>query len=152
MYGFFGYGTNTLAAQRFLGGLPGPVISTPTVTLRLGNRTPFLQPLQIVQNDRGYEIPFVLQDSLGNAVNLSGARLSLEVQSAQDPTQTLVTLGGSVTIDAAAAGTCHYTVANGDFSNPGTFLAQLSATYGNETISWGGFQIVVLPALPKAIN
>jgi hypothetical protein len=34
----------------------------------------------------------------------------------------------------------------------GTFLAQITATFGTEIISWGGFQIVVLPALPKAIN
>jgi hypothetical protein len=151
MYGFTGYATNAIGSQRS-NSATGPTISTPTITLRLGNRTLLLQPLQIVQNDYGYEIPFVLQDSLGNAVNLSGARLSLEVQSAQDPTQTLVTLNGSTTIDSSAGGTCHYTVANGDFPNPGTFLAQLSVTYRNETISWGGFQIVVLPALPKTIN
>jgi hypothetical protein len=151
MYGFAIYGTTEYASRPAFATL-GPVVSTPTITLRLGNRTPFLQPLQIVQNDYGYEIPFVLQDSLGNPVNLSGARLSLEVQSAQDPTRTLVTLGGSMTIDSASGGTCHYTVATGDFANPGTLLAQLSVTFGNETISWGGFQIIAMPALPKTIN
>jgi hypothetical protein len=55
-------------------------------------------------------------------------------------------------IDNASAGTCHYAVALGDFAAPGTLLAQITATYGTETISWGGFQIIVLPALPKAIN
>lgn len=151
MYGFTGYATNTLGSER-LNSVTGPVFSTPTITLRLGNRTPFLQPLQIVQNDYGYQIPFVLQDSLGNVVNLAGARLLLEVQSAQDPTRTLVALGGSMMIDSSSGGTCHYTVATGDFANPGTLLAQLSVTFGNETISWGGFQIIVMPALPKTIN
>jgi hypothetical protein len=76
----------------------------------------------------------------------------LKLQSAQDPTDTLIELGGVINVDSAAGGTCHYTVAAEDFTSPGIFLAQLSVTYGNETISWGGFQIVVLPALPKAIN
>jgi hypothetical protein len=151
MYGFATYGTTEYASRPAFATL-GPVVSTPTITLRLGNRTPFLQPLQIVQNDYGYEIPFVLQDSLGNPVNLSGARLVLEVQSAQDPTHTLVTLDGSITIDSASGGTCHYAVANGDFSNPGTLLAQPSLVYGNETLSWGGLQLIVMPTLPKTIN
>jgi hypothetical protein len=85
-------------------------------------------------------------------VNLNGASLALKLQSAQDPTDTLVSLGGAMSVDSPTGGTCHYIVATRDFPNPGTFLAQLSVTYGNETISWGGFQIVVLPALPKTIN
>jgi BppU N-terminal domain len=151
MYGFDGYATNTYAARRFLGGLPGPVIQTGAITLRFLSRA-IVQPLSVFQNDFGYQIPFVLQDGNGNAVNLNGAGLALKIQSAQDPTDTLINLGGTMNVDSAAGGTCHYTVANGDFSSPGTFLAQLSVTYGNETISWGGFQIVVLPMLPKTIN
>jgi BppU N-terminal domain len=111
-----------------------------------------VQPIQIVQNDYGYQLPFTLEDALGNAVNLTGATLSLAVQSAQDPSGTLITLSGTIGIDNATEGTCHYTVAISDFTNPGTYLAQISAAYGSETISWAGFQIVVLPALPKTIN
>jgi hypothetical protein len=151
MYGFTGYATNTYAAQRFLGGLPGPVVQTVAIVLRLNSRA-LIQPLSLVQNDYGYQIPFVLEDANGNAVNLNGASVALKIQSAQDPTDTLVSLGGVMSVDNAAGGTCHYSVAEEDFTSPGTFLAQLSVTYGNETISWGGFQIVVLAALPKAIN
>ena len=32
------------------------------------------------------------------------------------------------------------------------YLAQITASFGTEVISWSGFQIVILPALPKAIN
>jgi len=111
-----------------------------------------IQPIQLIQSDFGYQIPFTLEDGNGNAVNLTGASLALKVQSAQNPTDTLITLNGSMAIDTAVAGTCHYSVATGDFPNPGTFLGQITATYGGETISWGGFQIIVLPALPKSIN
>lgn len=111
-----------------------------------------LQPIEIVQNDYGYQIPFTLQDGNGNAVNLSGGSLALKVQDSQDPSATLLTLGGSMAIDSATAGTCHYAVANGDFPNPGTFLAQITATFAGEVLSWAGIQIIVIPALPKAIN
>jgi hypothetical protein len=111
-----------------------------------------VQPIEVFQNDYGYQLPFTLNDALGNPVNLTGATVSLAVQSAQDPSGTLITLGGTVSTDNATEGTCHYTVAISDFTNPGTYLAQISAAYGSETISWGGFQIVVLPALPKTIN
>jgi hypothetical protein len=110
-----------------------------------------IQPITIVQSDYGYQIPFTLEDGNGTAVNLSGATLALKVQSAQDPSATLA-LTGSMTIDVAASGTCHYTVASGDFPNPGTFLIQITATYSTEVLSWSGLQIVVVPSLPKSIN
>jgi hypothetical protein len=31
-----------------------------------------IQPTKVVQNDYGYQIPFVLEDGNGNGVNLSG--------------------------------------------------------------------------------
>jgi hypothetical protein len=112
-----------------------------------------IQPQEIVQNDYGYEIPFTLQDGNGNAVNLTGAVLTLSVQSAQDPSGTNLTLGGSMSIDSAPAGTCHYTVAVGDFPNPGSFLTTVTAVWsGSETLTWIGPQLVVLPMLPQAIN
>jgi hypothetical protein len=131
-----------------------PEISDSSFTQSNSNRTQtmLVQPIQIVQNDSGYQIPFTLRDGVGNPVNLSGATLTLNIQSSQDPSDTLLTLTGSMAIDTASAGTCHYAVALGDFANPGTYLAPISAAYGGETISWGGFQIVVLPALPKTIN
>jgi hypothetical protein len=111
-----------------------------------------IQPQEIVQNDYGYQIPFTLEDGNGNAVNLSGASLALKVQSAQDPSATNLALGGSMTIDSASAGTCHYTVANGDFLSPGTFLTTITATFTGEVLTWIGPQLIVLPSLPKAIN
>jgi BppU N-terminal domain len=151
MYGFSSYAANSYAIERFLGGFLGPVIQTAPFILRFLGRA-LIQPLGVFQGDYGYQISFVLLDGNGNAVDLSGANLSLKVQSSQDLSDTLLTLGGAVTIDNATEGTCHYTVASGAFANPGALLAQLSAAYGTETITWGGFQIIVLPALPKAIN
>ena len=112
-----------------------------------------IQPIQIVQSDYGYKIPFTLEDGNGNAVDLTSATLALKVQSAQDPTGTNLTLGGSMAIDSASAGTCHYTVAANDFPNPGSFLTTVTATWaGSEALTWVGPLLIVLHSLPKAIN
>jgi hypothetical protein len=111
-----------------------------------------LQPQIVGQNDYGYELPFTLEDGNGNAVNLAGASLTITVQDSQDPSgQALFT--GSMTIDSATAGTCHYTVASGNFPNPGTFLAQITATWStSEVLTWSGVTIIVEPKLPKTNN
>ncbi|HLY40472.1 MAG TPA: BppU family phage baseplate upper protein [Terracidiphilus sp.] len=111
-----------------------------------------VQPQTVTQNDYGYELPFTLEDGNGNAVNLSGATLVLNVQDSQDGEQELIFSGG-MTIDSASAGTCHYTVAQGNFPNPGTFLAQITATWpSSEVLTWSGITIIVEPALPKSNN
>jgi hypothetical protein len=108
-------------------------------------------PIKVVQNDYGYQIPFTLEDGNGNPVSLSGATLVLKVQSAQDPSDTLVFQNG-MTIDNASAGTCHYTVGSSDFPTPGTLLVSIVATYSTEVLSWSGAQIIVIPALPQSMN
>lgn len=108
-----------------------------------------LQPQIVGQGDYGYELPFTLQDGNGNAVNLSGATLVMNVQDSQDADDALL-FSGSMTIDSATSGTCHYTVAQGNFPNPGTFLAQIVATWsGTEVLTWTGVKIIVEPQLPR---
>ncbi len=51
-----------------------------------------VQLIQVVQNDYGYQLPFTLEDALGNAVNLTGATVNLAVQSAQDPSNAFKTI------------------------------------------------------------
>ena len=111
-----------------------------------------LQPQIVGQNDYGYQLPFTLEDGNGNAVNLSGATLTINVQDSQDASDALL-FTGTMTIQSAAAGTCYYTVASGNFPNPGTFLAQIVATWpSTEVLTWTGVKIIVEPQLPKANN
>ena len=113
--------------------------------------TPFTQ--KIVQNDWGYQIPFTLEDGNGSPVNLTGASLAMKVQNSQDPTSTDLTLGGSIALDSPTLGTCHYTVANGDFPTAGTFLVQVTATWAStEVLTWSGLILIVIPSLPKSLN
>jgi hypothetical protein len=111
-----------------------------------------LQPQIVGQGDYGYELPFTLQDGNGNAVNLSGAALVINVQDSQDASDELL-FSGSMTVDNASAGTCHYTVAQSNFPSPGTFLAQITATWSEtEQHTWTGIKIIVEPQLPKTNN
>jgi len=110
-----------------------------------------IQPIRIVQSDYGYQIPFTLEDGNGNAVDLTNSTVVLTVQDSQDPNQTAL-FTGNLTIDSAPAGTCHYVVASGNFPNPGTFLAQITAAYATEVLTWSGVTIIVDPKLPKSIN
>src|SRR4051794_35339249 len=112
-----------------------------------------LQPQIVAQNDYGYQLPFTLEDGNGNAVNLTGiSALTLTVQDSQDPTGTAL-FTGAITVDSATLGIAHYTVASGNFPNPGTFLAQIAATWtSSEALTWTGIKIIVEPTLPKSIN
>jgi hypothetical protein len=152
MYGFTGLGANTYAARRYPP-IFGPLVQFSMTTLQLSRTPGILQPKTVVQGDYGYTIPFTLLDASGNAVNLAGAVLSMRLQSAQDPSDTLDTLNGYFAIDSAAAGTCHYQVSSGDFPAPGTYLAQVVATWtSNEVLTWSGLTIIVEPSLPKTNN
>jgi hypothetical protein len=110
-----------------------------------------VQPIQIVQGNYGYNIPFTLEDGNGNALNLTGATLKLNVQSAQDASQTLL-FSNAMTVDIVASGTCHYQVGTGDFPNPGTYLAEIVVTFPAGPVSYPGITIIVNPTLPKNIN
>lgn len=110
-----------------------------------------VQPIQIVQGNYGYNIPFTLEDGNGNVLNLTSASLVLNVQSAQDASQTLL-FSHAMSVDNASLGTCHYQVATGDFPNPGTYLAEIVVTFPAGPVSYPGITIVVNPTLPKTIN
>ena len=111
-----------------------------------------IQPLQITQGNYGNVLSFTLEDGNGNPLNLTGVSLAFKVQDAQDPTGTLL-FNKAMTIDAPTLGTCHYTVASGDFPNPGTFLAEIVVTVtGSLVQSYGGIKIIVNSTLPTAMN
>jgi hypothetical protein len=111
-----------------------------------------IQPQIVTQGDYGYQLPFTLEDGSGNAVNLTGiSSLVITVQDSQDPTQTAL-FSGAMAVDSASSGTCHYLVASGNFPSPGTFLAQITATWSTEVLTWNGVKIIVEPSLPKSNN
>jgi hypothetical protein len=149
MYGFSGYATNSYAAERRA--LIPPIVSMPMTVIRL-LRTLIIQPQIIGQGDYGFELPFTLEDSSGNPVDLTIASLVISVQDSQDPAQTDL-FSGPMSVDSGADGTCHYTVAQGNFPNPGVFLAQIVASWSPSVVlTWPSVQIIVRPKLPRPNN
>jgi hypothetical protein len=111
-----------------------------------------VQPIQVIQNDYGYQLgPFNLQDANGDAQDLTAAILKIRVQDAQDPTNALL-FEGTMVVDSAAHGICHYNVVTGNFPVPGTFNFSIQVTYSGAPITWGTYQIIVKPSLPQANN
>jgi hypothetical protein len=111
-----------------------------------------VQPQTVTQGDYGYNLSFTLEDGNGNAVDITSASLVINVQDSQDPSGTLL-FTGSMAIDSGPAGTCHYTVASGNFPSTGTFIAQIVATWSpSQQLTWNGVKLIVEPALPKSNN
>jgi hypothetical protein len=113
----------------------------------------FIQPFQVVQGNYGQQLFFVIVDAQGEVLDLSGAALTFKAQDANDPTGTNLILTGTMAVDDAALGMCHYTVGTGDFSYPGTFRAQLDIVQTDfSRISVPNLTVIVIPGLPLANN
>lgn len=100
-----------------------------------------------VQGDLYTNIDFVLQDYNGNVVNLTGFALTFNAQA--DGISGL-NFTGSMVIDGATLGQCHYTPTAGNFSVTGNYLCQIVAVNSSsgQKETWNGIQAIVWPRLP----
>ena len=103
--------------------------------------------INIVQGDADYNLNFSLTDAAGAIVNLTGAVVTFNAQSASDAG---VQVTGTMSIVSPTAGTCYYQVQSTDFSIPGTYNAQIVAVYSSvsEKITFTAITIVVAARLP----
>lgn len=106
-------------------------------------------PINVVKNDKLYDINFTLQNNDGTAFDLtgnSGIFLKVQKQGA-----TAVKFSGSCTVvGAATAGTCKYNVAATDFDDVGTYYAEIEVTFaGGKVITFPDIVITVKPELPR---
>jgi hypothetical protein len=106
--------------------------------------------LEIVQNDKGIDLAFTLQNNDGTALNLTGAALTLKAQHKSTP-GAAVDISGSMTIVTAAAGTCKYTTTGTDFITPGKYDAEIEVNFnsGQKIQTFPNILIEVIPQLPK---
>ena len=102
--------------------------------------------IQITAGDFGMSWGFTCQDAAGAIVNLTSAT-TLDFQ-AQLISDSSVIVNGSMAVDIAADGTCHYTVNKTDFVVPGTYSAQI-AIYSTTTqlFHFSQITITVIPAV-----
>ena len=80
----------------------------------------------------GVNLHFVVYDNDGTVHDLTDLTVTFKVWKQG---QTAI-VSGTCTIDVAASGTCHYTIADGDFDTVGQYLWELELTkadYRNNT-------------------
>lgn len=103
--------------------------------------------IELIKDDKLYNLSFTLQDNNGTAINLTGATLKFKAQKKGDSD---ISVDGAMTIDTPASGTCHYGVAEADFDEDGVYNAEIEATYaGGQIITFSDIIIKVKSDLPK---
>jgi len=103
--------------------------------------------IEIVKNDKLYDLNFTLQDASGVAVDITGATLKFKAQKSDEDT---LAVDGNMVVDDGDAGTCHYQVAATDFDEAGTYNAEIQVTFlDNQVSTWTDIIIVVKDELPK---
>lgn len=102
--------------------------------------------LNVVQGDSLYNLSFTLQNNAGVAINLTGATLVIKVQKQE---ATAVKFTGTMNIDTAASGICHYVVQATDFDADGQYYAEIVITFGSgEVLTFPNILIIASPKLP----
>ena len=96
--------------------------------------------LTVPKGDYGYLLGFTVQNSAGEAYNLTGYTITLKVWREGIPG---LLLSGDCTIVVAANGTCTYLVAAGDFSRSGIYKAEIELTKSGAVESTANFDLEV---------
>jgi hypothetical protein len=103
--------------------------------------------IEIVKNDKLYDLNFTLHDASGVAVNLTGATLKFKAQKSDE---TALAVDGVMSIVVAVSGTCKYQVAASVFDEAGTYNAEIEVTFADGQVStWTDIIIMVKDELPK---
>lgn len=104
--------------------------------------------INVVQNDKGYEINFTLKDANEAAIDLTN--ISAMVFKVQKQGASIAKFSGSMTVVSAPAGTCKYVVATGDFDSAGDYYAEIEATFtGGKVITFGDIIVHAKPEIPR---
>ena len=91
--------------------------------------------INVIQNDKGYELNFTLRDANENAIDLTNGTLLFKAQKQGAST---TKFSGAMSVVAAASGTCKYIVADGNFDEAGDYYAEIEVTYtGGKVITFG---------------
>ena len=94
--------------------------------------------LNVVQNDKGYDLTFTVTDENGSPVHLGGATVKFKMG---QPGETLV-INGTPTcniVGDGSTGQCTYTVQDNDFKTVGDYDAELEITFS------GGSPVHTIP-------
>ena len=84
-----------------------------------------------------------ITDSQGNAVNLTGATITLRLVNQMNPTQ-IINCAGTPVIDNATLGQYHYPWQSADLATPGVWDLSVTASYGGVPREFDPSTIVIL--------
>lgn len=103
--------------------------------------------IKVYKGDKLFDLEFTLQDANGVAVDLTSAS-ALVFKFQKQGVATATT--GTMSVISAAAGTCKYTVADGDFATAGDYYAEIQVTFGSgKIITFGNIVVRCLSDLPR---
>jgi len=109
----------------------------------------YVNEVNLVQNDYGYDLEFQLSDASGNAVDLTGAT-AIKVFVAE-PGKTTAKIVGDCTVVNATGGLCKYTVVSGDFDEaPKQYDVEIEVTYVGKVVTARGTVIKIISELPES--
>lgn len=102
--------------------------------------------INVIAEDFGYLLSFSLQDSMGNIFNLTGA--TGLIFKAQITGVSGVKISSAMSVLNPTAGTCSYTVGANDFTQEGTYDAQVVVTFGSQVVTFSGITVNCAPKIP----
>jgi len=82
--------------------------------------------IELVRNDKLFDIKFIVTDQNGNPVDLTNSTILLKMKNQKTGTSLST---ATCTIVNATAGICKYNVENGFLSTAGVYDAELQLTY-----------------------
>lgn len=102
--------------------------------------------MRIIQGDYGFDLNFTITDSDGSALDLTNATITFKMAL---PRAVTSKVSGACTIDIAASGTCHYTLASGDTDTVGIYDWEVQCAYSTKVVTAkGSEQIEIKAELP----
>jgi hypothetical protein len=111
----------------------------------------YVAAIQVVQDDKTYDIYLQCQTAAGAGADISGySEVRLKVWKLGEATAK-INNATHVTVDDATAGKLHYAVQAGDFDTVETYQAEIQVTFtGGKILTFQGFQIDVVAEAPGA--
>ena len=105
----------------------------------------------ITQKDYGYDMNFTIKEASGTAYNLTGATLTLYWRHSEPPIYNSTDIdnkSGTMSIVSATAGTCKYTLQDGDFNWHGKYTAEILLHYtSTKEVPVNELTIIVTPRI-----
>lgn len=111
-----------------------------------------MRKIELTQNDYNYKLSFALEDSSGNAVDLSSDidNIKFKVQNITDKDETLK-VDQTMAVEDEVNGKVSYTVQQGDFDKVGEYYGEIEVNYSSGGVeTFDRFILYINAELPRS--